>query len=575
MNSNHSGIIFTNKEQISLLVLVIIAFVLGVLGYYEYYKSIDQSATLFDLMYRSLTMFFLDFPAEGKLPWTLEMARWLAPLTLTFTIVKTFLALARSKFHLYQLSRKHDHAILFGLDKNSAKLACSMLKNGQNPVVVEDDEHNQYLGILAESKVPYLIANPADKTLLKKLNLAQAKYLFANTASDSTNLEILHQALSIEKTRLLKAVCKIRQISLINVLSSCSLFSTNHPNMETKLINHKKLTARWLLGHQGPDILIKDFASRQNLHIGILGDNLLLNSLVERLAEIGIYCPNSQLKVSIIHVGKVPEENLLEQSSVLNELLDINHIHLPDFNLESLQTNAKITKFDCLYVLLKEFDSVLLSLHYLQRCSVDFPVVVTETDNLQGFTWLSEEFYNQTNFIFANPYDAIHDFDSIFGEKQDALAKAIHNAYLAEEEAKGLSVQDNNALVPWDELPEVLKDANRNQADHSLTKCRFLTGTSSPDKQTLMQTLSKENVELLAEMEHQRWVAEKRLAGWQYTSGEKDSNRRLSPSLIPYNELSEAEKQKDRDTILNLPKLLELRGKAPASSAGCRRLAAG
>ena len=54
------------------------------------------------------------------------------------------------------------------------------------------------------------------------------------------------------------------------------------------------------------------------------------------------------------------------------------------------------------------------------------------------------------------------------------------------------------------------------------------------------------------------FVADKKMAGWQYTDGEKDAIRRLSPSLIDWDDLSESEKQKDVDAVEQLPELLAI-----------------
>jgi hypothetical protein len=92
--------------------------------------------------------------------------------------------------------------------------------------------------------------------------------------------------------------------------------------------------------------------------------------------------------------------------------------------------------------------------------------------------------------------------------------------------------------VPWDELPGGLRQANRAQADHIAIKRRTLQLSRSP-----------ETLEALAIAEHRRWAAEKIVAGWRYASA-RDDARRLHPSIRPYDDLSEAEKQKDRNTVL-------------------------
>ena len=48
--------------------------------------------------------------------------------------------------------------------------------------------------------------------------------------------------------------------------------------------------------------------------------------------------------------------------------------------------------------------------------------------------------------------------------------------------------------------------------------------------------------------------------GWKPTNGAKDPDRKLHPTLVPWDELPEAEKEKDRDAIRGLPAMLARAG---------------
>ena len=57
------------------------------------------------------------------------------------------------------------------------------------------------------------------------------------------------------------------------------------------------------------------------------------------------------------------------------------------------------------------------------------------------------------------------------------------------------------------------------------------------------------------------WVQERLASGW--ILGEiKDEHKKTSPYLVPYGELSEEIKELDRDTIRNIPNLLDKIGMA-------------
>jgi hypothetical protein len=65
-----------------------------------------------------------------------------------------------------------------------------------------------------------------------------------------------------------------------------------------------------------------------------------------------------------------------------------------------------------------------------------------------------------------------------------------------------------------------------------------------------------ELVETLAIIEHDRWWAHMVLSGWKYGKI-RDDKKKIHQYLIPYEELSDEIKQYDRDTVFNMPKLLE------------------
>ena len=64
-------------------------------------------------------------------------------------------------------------------------------------------------------------------------------------------------------------------------------------------------------------------------------------------------------------------------------------------------------------------------------------------------------------------------------------------------------------------------------------------------------------MEVLAQLEHRRWMADKHLAGYSYGT-QRDEDRMLHPDLVAWEQLSEKDKEKDRDNIRQIPQLLKL-----------------
>ena len=75
----------------------------------------------------------------------------------------------------------------------------------------------------------------------------------------------------------------------------------------------------------------------------------------------------------------------------------------------------------------------------------------------------------------------------------------------------------------------------------------------------LEQTLGAKRLRELAEMEHGRWNVERLMQGWRFGE-KKDSVKKISPYLVPWEELSEEIKGYDIDGVKNLPKVLKEAG---------------
>ncbi|MBF5005320.1 NAD-binding protein [Diaphorobacter caeni] len=146
--------------------------------------------------------------------------------------------------------------------------------------------------------------------------------------------------------------------------------------------------------------------------------------------------------------------------------------------------------------------------------------------------------------------------EMICGEQQDRIARAIHADYVGL--AQGTASESDAYKSGWADLGEDARDANRAQADHIAYKLMAVQGD--------VTRIDGEVLEFLAMTEHQRWAAHRYLNGWRY-GAERDDERRTHPSLLPWFELSEAEREKDRDAVRRLPQLLGLSGRpAPAAN---------
>ncbi len=141
----------------------------------------------------------------------------------------------------------------------------------------------------------------------------------------------------------------------------------------------------------------------------------------------------------------------------------------------------------------------------------------------------------------------------------EILAKAIHELYLYNESKKEKTLETNSSMRPWEDLSEDFRDANRAQAAHIPVKLRLLgyEFASGHGMKAGLIEITKEQLEELSIIEHDRWMADRVRKGWKFGPGPKDEARKTHPNLVPWEDLSEEDKQKDRDAVLNIRQLIE------------------
>ena len=115
----------------------------------------------------------------------------------------------------------------------------------------------------------------------------------------------------------------------------------------------------------------------------------------------------------------------------------------------------------------------------------------------------------------------------------------------------------NPYSVPWDELPAPAREANLAAAlrMHPILAMAGLALRDDPDLEGHHPSASAmltANLERMAEAEHQGWCQQKLLEGWSWADVRDDALLH-HPSLKPYADLPESEKDKDRGSILHYP----------------------
>ena len=154
------------------------------------------------------------------------------------------------------------------------------------------------------------------------------------------------------------------------------------------------------------------------------------------------------------------------------------------------------------------------------------------------------------------------------GQMLENLAEAAHAVSCEGMKTRGYQygattdekLKTHNVLMPYAELPEDLKEANRLNVRDIPTKLAAAGYIMVPARSNEPPfNFPGEPLEILAEAEHERWMQSKLDDGWVYAP-ETDKAKKLHKCLVPWDQLPEDEKEKDRDLVRGIPNILARAG---------------
>ena len=141
---------------------------------------------------------------------------------------------------------------------------------------------------------------------------------------------------------------------------------------------------------------------------------------------------------------------------------------------------------------------------------------------------------------------------------RETMAQAFQAGY--REDQKGRFAKIDPALMDWPDLPEYLKESNRQLVDHIHEKLKAVGMRITPvqGREIVLMDFTDDEIEIMAEMEHGRWNTERLMDGW--VLGERDVARKRSPHLLSWVDLTDSVREYDRQAVRRLPEILKKHG---------------
>lgn len=544
--------------------LVLITFALGIVGFMRLGENFLNS------FYYSLQLFVLQSSDNHKdINVHIHIARLLSPAVVAFATIKSF-------FNIFQkdlgLLRIKNHVVICGLSSESHILIQDLISRKMKVVLIESSASKQlHLNLRTEGTI-LINEFPSDMNALKKAGLRKAKAVFVMNEKDELNIEIvtnIHKLFGQVKTDKKVLCCvHIYEPTMESVFKSHAVFQDPGFFLDTRIVNVYRIGSEILI-NEIPLVDENFLRSKNQLHVMILGLGRTGKSILIQLALFYHYSKERKLKLTLIDRNAEAElTKLRNEYPSVYDLLDVEYreIDIEKLNDDNFYSGLKEKNYTAVYCCAGN-DVLRISVIKKLCCvlrDTKFFISFQRDSNLTNLICECNVFNKEQTVKIFNLYEKTCTYEKLVNEEVEQIARVIHRKYCESERLKGVTEKENLSLKDWWELPELLREANRKQAFHIKLKIEafgyHLVPLNSPEEAVDISS-DTDLLEKMSKSEHIRWVDEKLLDGWKYAPGTKNISLKTHPDLIPYEELSESAKEKDRDIVRNLPELLKLTGK--------------
>jgi hypothetical protein len=556
----------------------LLSLVLGYIGFDKYFDTIGEMASFWDKLYPSLQLFVLESGwISDPISWELEIARLLAPMIAVYTAIQALAAILKEQLKIFGLRFINNHVVISGLGRKGFLLCRGFLGKGKKVVVIEQDGNNSMIEICEELGATVLIGNARDTEILRRARVQKAKYVISVCGNDGVNTEVAvntRQLVCNRRGKALSCLIHIFDLQLRNLLREREIMMSRPDAFMLGFFNIYESGARVLL-EQYPPFSKTASDKGAGLNIVVVGLGRMGESLVLNAARIwrGMDNKNGErLCVTCIdREAEKKKESLYFRYPQLERVCELvpeqMDVKSSDFErAKFLFDDQGCCDITMVYICLNDDSNALgaaLTLHQRVR-TLEIPMVVCMTHDSGLATLLRGDEDKHDSFVSVHPFgllDRTCTPDLVLHSTYEILAHAIHEEYRQHMKEQGFTPQAKPSMVPWEDLPEVFKESNRGQAEHIQLKLETISCeiAMSNDWDEPLFEFSRREVELLAEMEHKRWVEGYLRNGWKYSST-RDDEAKTHPCLVRWDVLPDDEKDKDRVLVRHLPSFLAKEG---------------
>lgn len=552
---------------------LLIVFALGLIGV----ARTDLDLPPLQAVYHVLELFSLNggWTTElATLPWQLELARFLAPVTTVASLAWVLLSRTRVTLANAVARFARDHVLCIGLSDRTWNILVACRHAGRRVVVVTDRPGAALVDEARRLGHRVIEVARIDDTVLQHAGILRAGHLVVFTDDDGENVE-----LALRAKRLLarhrglggRAPLQIRlhleDTRLATRLEDYPKFFEDYDVAEVGFFNLQERSARQLFADHAME-RYADVLAAERVHLAIFGRGPLAEAILLHALRQAHYADGAPPRLTLFCEDAALARRSFEaahpQASAAGDLqwMDTDYADGELSATLPLDVLRTVTS----YIVCLEPDvralryALALRSALLAGSGENGPIFVSMRQG-RGLARLLESSTGAPEVPDGiYPFGMLEDVmsaDQVLDERQDLLARALHAEYLSTVEGQigeGTLVPPSHR--PWNQLPEVYRRENRNQADHLETKLRSVDRVLQQRGATL--EFSAAEIDALAELEQRRWAATRATYGWQFGVQRSDLQK-INPAMRPYADLPPSVRERNRAGIAGLPALLRSR----------------
>jgi hypothetical protein len=531
-------------QFVLLAALALTAFLLGVAG---------DDGTLVHRLRTGLSTFQTSFPQpQSREPALVAVARILGPIAMLFAALGVVAALLTRELTAFRAGRRRNHVVVCGLGEKGLNIARALRREGHAVTCIDLDGGSD-AALDARARGALVLAGDATQVnTLVTARIDRAAHIVCACPDDTANARIAAEAVRLAPTRRHppSLFVHIENSELATLLEAPTL---NLENVRLQFFNIYELWGRAMadvvwdsrpVGVEAPQIVVVGCTP--------LGRSAAVS--VARRWHQATGGRTGRIRMTLVDVDATAHRLSLEtRYPAIPRIVDLRAIDhrasaaIPLDLATLIDVDTGGGHVSALLCLADDAENVTLALHARQRLPESARVIVPASAWTANFAPL---LLDPSTRIQAIGYsDDPESLDLLRDSGRETLARAIHDDYRRQDPSSA-------ADLPWSTLSEDLREANRGQVD-GIRRLASLWYEFVPrsDWDGPIAELPRDDVEILAEWEHERWCEERIAHGWQPGPVRAEAAK-VHDLLRPWSDLPEAARDKDRDAVRNWPKIL-------------------